>query len=86
MKNGEKIRVTYEDQVELTSIPEWIDFILKGQKINAIKTLRQITRIPQTGDHIDDIISLVHAKMIVEEMENHIGTIRTEISRKTIVS
>jgi hypothetical protein len=51
------------------NLPEWIVFACNGQKISAIKSLRELAR----KDHDNNNLSLTQAKVIVESIMSDVN-------------
>lgn len=61
MRLSHTATVTVQRTVEF-AVPKWIEYAMKGQKINAIKELREYA----ARDGAQNMLSLGHAKRIVE--------------------
>lgn len=70
MKKLEVTRVVYMRDV--IALPEWMIFAMNGEKINAIKSLREHAGI---GGTTDTTLSLTHARRIVEGITNHTSSV-----------
>lgn len=59
---------------ELHGCPDWVQYALEGQKINAIKSLREVAIQPGHGTYNDrkGEMGLLEAKRIVEDFMKHI--------------
>lgn len=65
--------VSVERKTTVT-FPLWMQYALKGQKINAIKELRTLGSYKNTVDGQNNNLSLGGAKRIVEDFINGIST------------
>lgn len=68
-------RKTIETVTVLEFVPEWMKFAAKGEKINAIKSLRDMAGV----DYEARLVSLMQSKAIVENFMAGLKTFNRDI-------
>ena len=69
--NNEVTFITKEISQTTVVAPQWILSVMSGQKIKAIREIRQLTSITNPDTLMKESIDLRRAKMIVDDFMNH---------------